>query len=57
MNNKGDDYLTYAEVGEPLNVNALNFVRAESKSDNLQAIGTENGELTLFGTRLRSFGK
>mgnify|MGYP007031185196 FL=1 len=55
MNNKGDDYLTYAEVGEPLNVSALNFFRAESKSDNIQAIGAENGEITAFGTQTIGF--
>lgn len=55
MNKKGTDYFYYSEVGQPLNVNALNFVRAESKSDNIRALGTENGELTIFGTRSISF--
>ncbi len=55
MNNKGDDFLTYSEVSEPLNVSALNFFRAESKSDNIVNFATERGEITAFGSKTIEF--
>ena len=55
MNNKGDDYITYSEVSEPLNVNALNYIRAETKSDVVKAVAVASGEIIAFGSKSIEF--